>query len=248
MRWSTCVFVLAALSAVTTGAHAAPGAVVELFTSQGCSSCPPADELFVKLARDPDLITLSLPVDYWDRLGWKDTLAKHAFTERQTVYAGTRGDGQIYTPQAVVNGVLHVVGSDRGAIDDAVTKTAGILTVPLSAQRIGDDIVVSVGSATRGGATDAMITVLPFLGSRDVAIGRGENARNKVTYTNVVRDIVPAGRWSGTPLVRALPASDYRQYDGLVVLLQAGTPERPGAILGATRIAVGSNTEPASPM
>ena len=167
--------------------------MIELFTSQGCSSCPPADKLFAELAHDPDLITLSLPVDYWDRLGWKDTLAKHVFTERQNAYSGTRGDGQVYTPQAVINGATHAVGSDRAAIDDAVMQTAGILTVPVSAENAGDNIVVSIGAAASGGATDAMITLLPFFASRDVAIGRGENAREKVSYTNVVRDIVLAG-------------------------------------------------------
>lgn len=240
MRPPTCAFILAALVAMPAAAHAATRAVIELFTSQGCSSCPPADKLFTELAHDPDLITLSLPVDYWDRLGWKDTLAKHIFTIRQNAYSGTRGDGQVYTPQAIINGATHAVGSDRAAIDDAVMQTAGILTVPVSAQNAGDNIVVSIGGATSGGATEAMITVLPFFASRDVAIGRGENAREKVSYTNVVRDIVPAGKWSGQPLTRTIAAKDYEGYDGIVVLLQAGSPDKPGAILGATRITIGS--------
>src|SRR5262250_3053404 len=96
------------IAALTAGPAAAAGtgprAVVELFTSQGCSSCPPADELFTELAREPDLFTLTLPVDYWDRLGWKDTLALHAFTERQEAYADVRGDDDLFTPQAIVNG------------------------------------------------------------------------------------------------------------------------------------------------
>ena len=134
---------------LSTGAAAAqPRYVLELFTSQGCSSCPPADRLFAKLADDPQFIVLSLPVDYWDRLGWKDTFAKHAFTERQRAYASARGDGQVYTPQAVVNGSEHANGANRRAID-ASAETTPDLSVPVSAERTGDDIVVSVGGNRR---------------------------------------------------------------------------------------------------
>ncbi len=123
---------LIAAAGLTAAAQAKPPrAVIELFTSQGCSSCPPADELLAKLATEDDLIALSLPVDYWDRLGWKDTLAKHAFTERQVAYSNVRGDGEVYTPQAVVNGKEHAVGSERSAIDAAIAETASSLSVPL---------------------------------------------------------------------------------------------------------------------
>lgn len=219
-------------------AQASPRAVIELFTSQGCSSCPPADRLFAKLARDPDVITLSLPVDYWDRLGWKDTFAKHAFTERQAAYASVRGDGQVYTPQAVVNGTVHAVGSQRSAIDAAVAEAAASLVVPLSVERAAGDIVVSVGAAESGGASQGTVVVLPFLYSRDVAIGRGENARHKVTYTNIVRDIEPIADWTGKPITRTLPLARYKAYDGVVVLLQAGSPGSPGVVLGASRAAL----------
>src|SRR3954453_7509032 len=102
----------AGLAGGARGAEAR-GAVVGLFTSQGCSACPPADRLMAELAREPGVIALSLPVTYWDYLGWKDTLAHAAFTERQRAYAGMRGDRQVFTPQAVVNGAATVVGSDR---------------------------------------------------------------------------------------------------------------------------------------
>ena len=220
---------------------AEPRAVLELFTSQGCSSCPPADKLFAQLVHDPQFIVLSLPVDYWDRLGWKDTLAKHAFTQRQRAYARMRGDGQVYTPQAVINGSEHANGASRQAID-AAAETTSNLSVPVSAERTGDDVVVSVGTPSSGGEVNATIVLLPYLASREVAIGRGENAREKVTYTNVVRDIMPAGHWSGQPLTRTVSAKDFEGYDGIVVLLQTGTPERPGAILGATRLALGAKT------
>ena len=217
---------------LSTGAAADPPKVLELFTSQGCSSCPPADRLLAKLADDPQFIVLSLPVDYWDRLGWKDTFAKHPFTERQYAYAGVRGDGQVYTPQVVVNGSEHANGANRRAID-ASAETTTNLSVPVSAERAGDDIVVSVG----GGAPQvATIVMLPYLASREIAVGRGENAREKLTYPNIVRDIVSVARWTGAATKDSIPLKDYAAYDGVVVLLQAGTPERPGAILGATRM------------
>lgn len=239
MRWNRYACLLAPLIAATSMATAAPAnprAVLELFTSQGCSSCPPADRLFAKLAADPQLIVLSLPVDYWDRLGWKDTFAKHAFTERQYAYARVRGDGQVYTPQAVVNGSEHANGANRRAID-ASAETTSDLSVPVSAERSGDDIVVSVGG---GAPQDATIVVLPYLASRDVAVGRGENAREKLTYTNIVRDIVPVGRWNGAAARTTIPLKDYAPYDGIVVLLQAGSPANPGAILGAARMSLRS--------
>ena len=94
-----------------------PRAVVELFTSQGCSSCPPADALLADLARQPDIVALSFPVDYWDYLGWKDTLAHSAFTARQKAYAHSRSDRQVYTPQMIVNGKKPCIGSDRAQIE-----------------------------------------------------------------------------------------------------------------------------------
>ena len=104
--------------------------VLELYTSQGCSSCPTADALFVDMARDPSLLVLTLPVDYWDYLGWKDTLAHTAFSQRQRSYAKARGDGQIYTPQAVIDGVAHTVGSDKQAMNQIV-KTHQASPMPL---------------------------------------------------------------------------------------------------------------------
>src|SRR6516165_103101 len=112
-----------AVSAALTCAHAEPRAVVELFTSQGCSSCPPADRLLGQLARDPALVALSLPIDYWDYIGWKDTLADPRHTARQRAYSKVRGDHEVYTPQVVVNGSLHALGSDREAVEAAIAKS-----------------------------------------------------------------------------------------------------------------------------
>src|SRR5271165_509060 len=103
--------------------RAGPKAVLELFTSQGCSSCPPADRLLGEMADDTSIIGLSLPIDIWDYLGWKDTLALTGHTVRQRSYAELRGDRQVYTPQMVVNGSVHVLASDRSAIERAIVQT-----------------------------------------------------------------------------------------------------------------------------
>src|SRR5471032_45524 len=100
-----------------------PRAVIELFTSQGCSSCPAADKVISELARDPSLLTMSLAVDYWDYLGWKDTLALHGHSIRERAYADARGDREVYTPQVVVNGIAQVLGSDKAAIEKAIAQT-----------------------------------------------------------------------------------------------------------------------------
>ena len=227
--------IAAAIGTFASTAYAKPPrAVIELFTSQGCSSCPPADKLLASLAKDPDVIAISLPVDYWDQLGWKDTFAKHAFTERQQAYAAMRGDGQVYTPQAVVNGSEHAVGSQVLAIEAAIGETSPNLRVPLSAERKAENILVSIGAAD-GKAAEGAVLLLPLLASREVAIGRGENARRSVTYTNIVRDIIPAAQWSGKPIQLAIPTANFKNFDSIVVLLQAGSIDRPGSILGAAR-------------
>src|ERR1700710_1626336 len=121
---------ICAVVALVCPAHAEPRAVVELFTSQGCSSCPPADRILGELAKDPTLIALSMPIDYWDYLGWKDTLADARFSARQKAYSQVRGDREVYTPQVVVNGSVQVIGSDREGIEEAIASTgsaAGVL-------------------------------------------------------------------------------------------------------------------------
>jgi hypothetical protein len=133
-RWSGALGVCAII-AVIRPAHADPRAVVELFTSQGCSSCPPADRIVGELAKDPNVIALSMPIDYWDYLGWKDTLADSRFSARQKAYSRVRGDRNLYTPQMIVNGSAQVIGSDRAAIEGAIANTSnaeGVMSVPVT--------------------------------------------------------------------------------------------------------------------
>src|SRR5438552_4633735 len=147
-RWSGTLGVCAII-AIIRPAHADARAVVELFTSQGCSSCPPADRIIGELAKDPSVIALSMPIDYWDYLGWKDTLADARFSARQKAYSQMRGDRDVYTPQVIVNGSANVIGSDRSAIDSAIqaTQKAGVMSVPVTMSLSGKQINVSVAAS-----------------------------------------------------------------------------------------------------
>jgi hypothetical protein len=217
-----------------------PHCVVELFTSQGCSSCPPADRLVHEMARDPSVVVISWPVDYWDYIGWKDTLALPAFTGRQKAYAAARGDGHVYTPQAVVDGLVHTVGSDRDEIETAIRARRGhngALTVPVDVNLKGGTVHIEVGTAPADAAKEASLWLVRIARERTVAIGRGENSGNTVTYTNVARSTAKIGEWSGRATSFDVPAATFRSADsdGYVLLLQAGSVARPGVILGAAK-------------
>lgn len=243
IRWTlplaaTLTAVAFALPGAVRAAKPGP-AVIELFTSQGCSSCPPADALLEKLAQEPDIIAVSLPVDYWDYLGWKDTFAQPQFSQRQRAYAIARGDRQVYTPQAVINGAAHANGASQGEIAAAIHQTSGELTVPITLERTNAGVAVNVGAQQAGGkALSGTLIALPYLNRREVAIGRGENAHTRVVYTNVARGIVALGAWSGSKLALNVPAEALAEADGVVVLLQASTPGNPGPILAAARLAL----------
>jgi hypothetical protein len=217
----------------------APKAVVELFTSQGCSSCPPADEFLRELAGREDILALTFPVDYWDYLGWKDTLAQAAFTSRQRAYASARGDKQVYTPQVVVNGTSPCIGSDRSEIEAVMAQPAGkdpMLPVAISINERGAAVTVEVGLGSR--AHHAGVWLLPVAKAREVAIGRGENKGRTVTYANVVRGMVKLGEWTGQPERYEFPVDAARAGDAetYVVLLQAAAQDsRLGPILGAAK-------------
>jgi hypothetical protein len=219
-------------------ASPAPKAVIELFTSQGCSSCPPADALLAELADRSDVIALSLPVDYWDYLGWKDTLAQPAFTARQRAYASARNDKQVYTPQVIINGAKPIVGSDREKIETLILKSSsnGALPVPVSVNEAGGTVTVAVGPSPDG-ASSGEVWLLPIVKAREVAIGRGENKGRTITYANVVRGFVKIGDWSGAAGQFEFPAERARasEAESFVVLLQTQEDGKPGAILGAGR-------------
>ena len=222
------------------GVRPTPPVVIELFTSQGCSSCPAADSLLSEMIRThQQLIALTLPVDYWDYIGWKDTLASPAFTARQKAYGVVRGDHQIYTPQAVINGLSHVVGSDRDEIEAAARDTFGkdgALSVPLAANRgDGEGVSVDLGAAPQGAPREAGFWLFQIARERTVSIGRGENSGHSVTYANVVRHMRKIGDWMGRPVHFDVSRKDLTSPDSdtWVLVLQAGSEGRPGPILAA---------------
>jgi hypothetical protein len=218
----------------TLPAAAEPRAVVELFTSQGCSSCPPADRLLGELARDPTLVAMSLPIDYWDYIGWKDTLAKPRHAARQRFYARTRGDGEVFTPQVVVNGLTYAVGSDKAAIEQAILKSRrNALTLSLPVKLAVDDGKVNVEVLAASGEGSAEVWLCALGTAVPVAIGRGENSGHTVTYHNVVRRWIKLGDWTGAARSFSVPTSDVEAADAVAVIVQSGSVDHPGTMLGA---------------
>jgi len=238
-RWSGALG-MCAIIAVIRPAQADPRAVVELFTSQGCSSCPPADKVLGELANDPSVVALSMPIDYWDYLGWKDTLADSRFTARQKAYSQVRGDREVYTPQVVVNGSVHVIGSDLPGIENAIhvtSKSDGVMSVPVSMTQSGTQITVSVAAAAKAPAVrHGEVWICSVAKAVPIAIGRGENRGRQVTYHNVVRGLLKVGDWNGAPASWTVPLENISRdgVDAAVVFLQDGNRDRPGVMLGAT--------------
>jgi hypothetical protein len=246
-RHITFATALICTAAATPASAGEPRAVIELFTSQGCSSCPPADKLAGELARDPSLLIMSLAVDYWDYLGWKDTLAIHGHTSRQQAYANARGDREVYTPQVVVNGAVHVLGSDKAAIEKAIAKTrsgTAPLALPVTMTVADGKVTVNVPAAD-GERQSGEVWLCPITSKVPVAIGRGENRGHTLTYYNVVRRWVKLGDWSGKAQTFSLPVvdlpdADYSLHDvdQLAVFVQGGAAAKPGLMLGAATAAL----------
>jgi hypothetical protein len=234
-----CALGVCILLSIVRPAVAGPRAIVELFTSQGCSSCPAADKILGDLARDPSIVALSMPIDYWDYLGWKDTLADNRFTLRQKAYSLMRGDRDVYTPQVIVNGSAHVIGNDRAAIDTAVRdtrKNEEVMSVPVSMTVSGRQLNVSVASAHADHPSDhGEIWICAIAKAVPIAIGRGENGGREVTYYNVVRNWLKVGDWTGKAGTWSVPIENIAHggADAAVVYVQDGNRDRPGLMLGA---------------
>lgn len=208
----------AALAPVRANAPAAPAApvLVELFTSQGCSSCPPADVVLARLQAEPNIIALSRPVTYWDRLGWRDTLGREANTLQQRAYAARGvGGGGVYTPGAVVNGKDGLIGSQE----------AGLRRLIAAARTAPDHRLTSSGSSasTRGpvsGAAELRFVAVANL--REVRIGGGENGGRTVRYHNVVLDEASVGCAAGAACTATVPSriANLSGKDRIAVVLQ----------------------------
>jgi hypothetical protein len=230
-RFSMSLGLIAGLSPVAAIAAERP-VVVELFTSQGCSSCPPANAYLNELSRDRrDILPLAFHVTYWDRLGWKDPFSLPAATQRQDRYGHRFGDGS-YTPEMVVDGVASMVGSDRGDVASAIenAKRYSQTAATVSVTRNGEQLSIQVDS----GRGAAKVLLIGFDHEHTTAIGRGENSGRTLTEANVVRSIRSVGQWSGTPLRLSEPFPEGQ--DAAVVLEAPG-----GQIVGASRLAGGSS-------
>ncbi|MBT56487.1 MAG: DUF1223 domain-containing protein [Mameliella sp.] len=204
--------------------------VVELFTSQGCSSCPAADDILAELSDRDDVIALALHVDYWDYIGWKDVFAKHAFTRRQKAYARTGGWKMIYTPQMVVNGVDDVVGSRPMKLTKLISKHAAMPShVDLDVSRNGDSI--NIRAEARGGLRPCDIHVVRYLPQEQVMIAKGENAGRTLTYTNIANSWDVVARWDGRGVYEG--SVQVNEGEPVVVLVQDPVD---GHIVAAARL------------
>jgi len=190
------IFTLA-LMVIATGASAAETrpVVVELFTSQGCSSCPPADALLGELAKRPDVVALGYHITYWDGASWRDPLSRQESTERQRAYDGHLTGGQVYTPQMVIDGSGDFVGTDRPRITRALAQARAGVAVALSVAK--PDISIDLGGQT--GAAPCEVLLVAFARSAVSSIGRGENAGRTIEEFNIVRELRVLGRWDGRP-------------------------------------------------
>lgn len=216
---------LIALAVPAAAMEQKPLTVVELFQSQGCSDCPPANANVMALSGRPDLLTLSFGVTYWDYLGWKDTFASPQYTARQWDYAHALHHSEVYTPQVVVNGRADIVGRDKGALEALIARETN---ASAPAVAIAQNMV-SVGAGQNGAHQVWLVRFDPNI--ENVPIARGENSGLTLPHKNVVKELVKLGDWNGRPASFAIPAASK---SGLkeAVLVQSGPG---GAIVAAAR-------------
>ncbi len=226
MRHVLGLAALALIGALPARAQPTAPVVLELFTSEGCSSCPPADALLGELARTrPDVLPLAFHVTYWNNLGWHDPFSFEAATDRQRGYAHLSGVGGIYTPQAVIGGTTDVIGSDRPGVLRALQAAATTPPVPITALRDAGTVSIAV-PAGRGPAKLFLIGYDP---QHRTVVPRGENAGTTLAEFNIVRAIAAAGDWTGAALATThAPIAGER----MAVILQAAD----GRILGAALV------------
>ena len=208
--------------------------LVELYTSQGCSSCVPADALMGQLTDRRDVLALSLPITYWDMLGWKDTLASNANTARQKSYSEAMGRGGVYTPQMIVDGMNDLVGSHEQAIEQAITdREADMEAVPVTVSTTPTEVHIEVGA---GDGADATIWLFRILPKATVSVSAGENSGRTMTYRNIVQDVKAVGLWKGQPVSLDLPRQEIggAPKDEIAVVVQKSGY---GRVIGATLLA-----------
>ena len=222
--------VLGGASAMLAGAvigrarAASSPVLVELFTSQGCSSCPPADAYLTELAREPGLLALAYHVDYWDDLGWRDPFSSPAATARQRAYARAMALRSVYTPQMVISGRFETVGSDRHRVAAAIAKAAAIASATVVAlTSAAGALTAEIGAGTGQGE----VWLVTYDLRQETHVRAGENSGRTLTNVNIVRDIEKLGPWNGAPVTFAREV--LQPGGGAAAFVQAGD----GAVLGA---------------
>lgn len=202
--------------------------VVELYTSQGCSSCPPADAFLTELSTRKDVIALALHVDYWDYLGWPDQFASAVFTNRQRAYAMAASKKTVYTPQIVVQGVAHAVGNRINDVNRLIAQFEGqTAPVAITLSRSGGALTISVRALLED-VGPSFVQIVRYHPRAEVKILAGENAGREIVYSNIVTYWKPIARWNGTGELNV--RANIQGGDPVVVLVQR---EGPGAILAA---------------
>ena len=236
---NTRTSVLAIASVLTTAAGAAAAAclgarpaVIELYTSQGCNSCPPADALLGELARRPEVLALAFHVDYWDDLGWKDRFDLPVAVQRQSNYARALKLASMYTPQMVIDGQADVLGSDRERVEQLLHQPRTGVPVHIAVQ--GDELVVGLDDVANSPASE--VQLVSYLRAAETAIGRGENSGRLLREFNIVRSLTTLGKWRGTAAqwrvkLTSLPADAH----DVAVLVQEPLS---GAMAGAASLAL----------
>ena len=215
--------------------------IVELFTSQGCSSCPPADAFLETLTGRPGIVVLSYHVDYWDYLGWRDTLGSAEYSQRQYDYAKSRGDSNVYTPQMIINGGTHFVGSQTSKVSAGIAEARahGAPWIDIAMSDNKTDIMIDIAAGAP--MNKATLWLMAFSPSISTDIKKGENAGKTIAYHNVVRKMVPAGMWHGAPSKIVLPRESVIPEDckSWVALLQEG---KVGRVMGVATGGAASST------
>ncbi|MGV3550395.1 DUF1223 domain-containing protein [Rhizobium sp.] len=242
--------VAAFLAIAASFAHASAGetvkskpiGVVELFTSQGCSNCPKADRVIETLASRGDVITIAYHVDYWNYMGWQDTLSGKENTTRQYGYAKTLGIKNVFTPQIVLNGIYDTKLTNAEKIVDKLKQLRGTeeaMPVSVSVELSAEEMTINIGDAKPSLPTKADIVVAYFRKHSAVEIQTGDNQGKKIVYRNAATKLETVGMWTGKAMTVKLPAAvlGKRGFDGCAILLQShGTDDNPGRILGAAAL------------
>ena len=232
MKIATLLLAATSLAAVTAAPTFASDpthpTVIELFESQGCSDCPPANANLNAIADRPDVLALNFAVTYWDQLGWKDTFAKPGFTARQWDYAHTAGRANVFTPQMIVNGRGVLVGSNRAEVEQAIHRyDRG--TVGPTIVRMGNKVTIG-GAAAKGASTVWLVEYDPR--NQNVPINAGENGGRTLPHRDIVRGLQMLGSWSGAPVSLTVVAPSNPAYR-TAVLVQQG---KGGPIVAAGRL------------